>query len=120
MEFLASAYFHMTNEWHIRETSPCFLPFVQYLGLISIKDQAYGETGHRSEALAVLWGIYLLPNNEWQPSLQHVSHLIHRRDDDRSLLIVIGAYLVSPAKRLESAIQISLQAMGYRRHAEAR
>ena len=60
-------------------------------------DQQRRQEGGCDEAFLVLWRIDLLPNDEREPGLQHVGHLVHCGNDDRPLLIIVTAYLMSPA-----------------------
>ena len=44
----------------------------------------------------ILRRIYLLPDNQRKPRLEHVRHFVHGRHDDGALLVVVGADLVRP------------------------
>ena len=69
---------------------------MQMLGHKSRKHHEDSKGCNRNESLLVVWRIDLLPNNEWQPRLEHICHLIHAADDKSTFLVVSRADFVSP------------------------
>lgn len=66
--------------------------------------QHHREARYRNVPLVVPRRVHLLPDDEREPSLQHVGHLVHGRNHNRALLIVVAADFMSPPITV-SAIQ---------------
>ena len=60
----------------------------------------------RDEALAILRGVNLLPDEQREPRLEHVGHFVHAGYDNRALFVVVGADFVGPADGAMSIIII--------------
>jgi len=75
---------------------PWILPLMQGSNHESRQNHEDRETSDRDEAFVILRSIDLLPDDQWQPCLEHIRHLIHRRNDKCSFLIVIRADFVRP------------------------
>lgn len=80
-------------------------------------EQRPADDGDGYEAFAVLWRVSLLPYDEGQPSLYDVGHLVHAADDYGSLLVIVGADLVSPSTICEFGVTYGRQEEGHLRHA---
>lgn len=63
----------------------------------SCDDQNKGYTRHCDESLSIFRRVDLLPHDEWKPCLEDIRHFVHTAYDKRSLLVIFGANLVSPA-----------------------
>jgi hypothetical protein len=59
-------------------------------------DERSTQEGDRYEPFPVFRRLNLLPNKERQPGLQNVRHLIHCRDDDGPLFVIVSTYFMSP------------------------
>lgn len=55
-----------------------------------------GQTCGCDETPVVFWCVDLLPDDEWQPSLENVGQFVHRAHDNSPFLVVVGTYLVRP------------------------
>jgi hypothetical protein len=60
-------------------------------------DQNKGYTRHCDKSLSIFGCVDLLPHYEWKPCLEDIRHFVHTAYDKRSLLVIFGANLVSPA-----------------------
>lgn len=54
------------------------------------------DDGDRDVALAIHGGVGLFPNDQGEPRLHDVSHLIHGTDDNGAFFVVAGADFVGP------------------------
>lgn len=61
-------------------------------------NQRHRQSNHARIPLRVRRRLDLLPDNERQPRLEHIRHLVHGARDKRALLIIIAADLVRPRK----------------------
>jgi len=66
-------------------------------------NQKHPKHRYCDESLLIVRGVNLLPNDEWQPSLQYVCHFIHSGYYNSSLLVVFITNLMCPAGSLVSA-----------------
>lgn len=69
---------------------------VQYPNGKCSGNQTRGDENHGDEPLLVPRRLNLLPNQQRQPRLHDIGHLIHGADDQSPLLVVVAADLVRP------------------------
>jgi hypothetical protein len=72
----------------------------------SCDDQKNGNHRHHNKSLSILRSIDLLPDNQRQPCLKDICHLIHAANRQRSLLIVVRADLLSPTGAIRLVIDL--------------
>lgn len=79
---------------------PESLPFPQYSDRKRRQDKNERKYTDGDEPLSILRSINLLPNNQRQPSLKNISHLIHGRNNYCPFFIVFIADFMRPASYL--------------------
>jgi hypothetical protein len=75
---------------------PQQFPHPQIPNRKSRDDQQPCKENNGYVSLLIIWCINLFPNNQWQPGLQDIRHLVHRCNYNCSLFVVFVADFMRP------------------------